>query len=297
MPDPLLTRYGGWALITGASAGLGACFAEALARRGFPLVLTARREERLRTLAARLEKEHGVETQVVVLDLAEPAAADALHAAVGEREIGVLVNNAGFGFNGNFIDRDLGYYDRMVQLNCATPVRLTQRILPGMIRRERGAILMLASTAAFQPVPYLSVYAATKAFDLVFGEGLAGELLGTGIDVLNVCPGVTQTEFAQVARLEKSRHGADPMDVVESSLERLGRRLTFVHGLANRTRSLAVRLFPRAVLVRIGARIMPKLLFGKSAAHYRKKLMRQVRQNGDDSGRNERDGAPKQPRE
>jgi len=297
MPDPLFTRYGGWALITGASAGLGACFAEALARRGFACVLTARREERLRELAARLEKAHGIETHVVVLDLAEPGAADRLFEAVGDREIGVLVNNAGFGFDGNFIDREPDDYERMVQLNCAAPVRLTQRVLPGMIRRERGAILMLASTAAFQPVPYLSVYAATKAFDLIFGEGLAGELRGTGIDVLNVCPGVTQTEFAQVARMEKSRHGADPMDVVETSLERLGRRLTFVHGLTNRTRSLVVRLFPRALLVRIGAQIMPKRLFGKTSAHYRKKLLRQVRQDGDDTGRDGSEGTSKQPRE
>jgi short-subunit dehydrogenase len=146
-------------------------------------------------------------------------------------------------------------------------------------------------------VPYMSVYAATKAFDLSFGEGLAGELRGTGIDVLNVCPGVTQTEFAQVARMEKSRHGADPMDVVEASLRRLGRRLTFVHGWRNRTRSLAVRLFPRALLVRIGAEIMPKLLFGKTAAHYRKKLTRQVRQDGDDTGRTSSEGTSKQPRE
>lgn len=289
MPDRLLARYGGEALITGASAGLGACYAEALARRGFPLVLTARREDRLRELAARLEAAHGVRVQVVPLDLAAPGGPDRLADAVKNRDLGILVNNAGFGFNGSFLEGDADRYEEMIALNCVAPARLTRRLLPGLLARGRGAILMLASTASFQPVPYLTVYGATKAFDLMLGEGLAAELRGTGVDVLSVCPGVTRTEFQRVARMTEETRGADPARVVEGSLGRLGRRLTFVHGLHNLMGTIAVRLVPRALTARIAGAILPRVLFRSSARAYRARLLERATRDPNPSEKEDHD--------
>ena len=272
MSDPLLVRYGGWALVTGASSGLGVSFARSLAQRGFPLILTARREPRLRDLARRVAAEHGVETCVVPLDLATPGAAASLLEATGDREVGFLVNNAGFGYNGNFTHNDADRYERMILLNCAAPTRLSQLFLPAMIRRKRGAVLWVSSTAAFQSVPYLSVYAATKAFDLMLGEGLFGELKGTGVEVLVVCPGITRTEFAMHARMKETTRGADPEDVVERALRRLGRSMTYVHGLHNKAGAFSTRLFPRKVLNRILAGVLPPILFRKNRKAFRRDL-------------------------
>ncbi len=276
MPDTLLNRYGGWALVTGASSGLGVSFALSLARQGFPLILTARREPRLRDLARRVEAEYGVKTCVVPLDLSTPGAASNLLEETGDREVGFLVNNAGFGYNGNFTHGEADRYERMILLNCAAPTRLSQLFLPAMIRRKRGAVLWVSSTAAFQSVPYLSVYAATKAFDLMLGEGLYGELKGTGVDVLVVCPGITRTEFALNARMKETNRGADPDDVVERALRRLGRSMTYVHGLHNKVGAFSTRLFPRKILNRILAGALPPILFGKNRKTFRRDLERKA---------------------
>jgi short-subunit dehydrogenase len=221
---PMSERYGGWAVITGASAGIGAEYARALARDGMPCVLVARREERLRELAEELTQAWGVDTRIVVADLATDAGVKALVAAVADLDAGVLVNNAGSGYAGALEKQDAARLDAMIHLNCTAPVVITRALLPRMLTRGRGAIIVVGSGAGRQPVPFMSVYAATKAFDLYFGEALWVELHGRGIDVQVVQPGPVATEFEEVAGEKRADPELDqsPYDVVRVSFETLG---------------------------------------------------------------------------
>jgi short-subunit dehydrogenase len=220
----LAERYGGWAIVTGASAGIGAEFARALARDGMPCVLVARREDRLRELAEELAQSWKVETRVVAADLAEPEGVDAVCKAVSDLDVGVLVNNAGFGYAGALHKQDPARLEQMIRLNCVAPVVLTQRLLAGLITRGRGAVIVVGSGAGRQPVPFMSVYAATKGFDLLFGEALWAEVRERGIDVQVLQPGPVATEFEDVAGEKRTDPGLDQsaFDVVRVSLETLG---------------------------------------------------------------------------
>jgi short-subunit dehydrogenase len=244
----LRERYGEWALVTGASAGIGVDFARALAGEGLSCVLTARREGKLRALASELEETYGVVTRVVAVDLAEASGADALVDAVADLEIAILVNNAGAGYAGRFERQDTERLRAMVQLNCTAPVVLTSRLLPAMRERGRGAIIVVGSIAGRQPLPLHGVYSATKAFDLFFGEALSVELNGQGIDVLVIEPGPTATEFQSVAgEIEHRREPA--ANVVRLALESLGRQPSAVSGWFNWLRAnAATRLLPRPLL-------------------------------------------------
>jgi short-subunit dehydrogenase len=258
---PLRERYGEWALVTGASAGIGAEFARALAREGMSVVLSARREERLRELAAEIEKAHGVSTRVVAADLSDPDAAERLVGAVADLEIAVLVNNAGAGYAGRFSRLETGRLRDMVELNCVAPVVLTSHLLPAMRDRGRGAVIVTGSVAGRQPLPLHGVYSATKAFDLLFGEALAVECEDEGVDVLVVEPGRTATEFQAVAG------EAPPPDVsfqpahevVEVALLHLGRRPSVVSGWMNWLRANAAqRLIPRSLAAHIAEGVIAK---------------------------------------
>lgn len=253
-------RYGPWALITGASAGLGAEYARQLAAWGLDLVLVARRHDRLETLADELAADHGVRAEALPLDLLAGDAPELLMALAAEREIGLFVNNAGFAYSGPFLDAPDGLYRRMTRLNCELPVVLSQVFLRPMVARGRGGMILLASMSAYQATPTMTTYGATKGFDLLLGEGLAVELDGSGVDVLSVCPGSTETEFQAVAGVpedfEEDRH--DPADVVRGSLRRLGRRTTYVPGLKNRLLLLAERLGPRMTAARVAHRLLSR---------------------------------------
>jgi len=219
--DSIRERYGDWALVTGASSGIGTAFARALARDGLSLVLTARREDRLRELADELEKRFDVSTRIVALDLAEPDGAERLAEAVRDLEIGVLVNNAGIGYAGRLDKQDPKRLQSLVTVNCSAPLGLTSRILPGMVERGRGAVILTSSAAAFQPIPYHAVYSATKAFDLFLGEALFVELRDQGVDVLVLAPGPVATEFQEAA--DEIAHGGEtPESQVEEALASLG---------------------------------------------------------------------------
>lgn len=251
----LRQRYGEWALITGASAGIGAEFARALAREGMSCVLTARREDRLRSLAAEIEKDRGVATRVVAADLSRIDGADRLADAVADLEIDFLVNNAGYGYAGRFDRQDVERLRAMVVLNCVAPVVITNRLLPGMRKRGRGAVVITGSVAGHQPVPFNGVYSATKAFDLFFGESLWGEMRGTGIDVVVLEPGATETEFQAVAG-EMSHPGEPPARVVVVALDALGRRPSVISGWGNWAQSNLPRFFPRSLVSRVAGRVM-----------------------------------------
>ena len=253
---PLRERYGEWGLVTGASAGIGAEFARALARDGLSVVLSARREEKLRELASELEKAYHVSTRVVAVDLADPAGPGRLADAVADLEIAVLVNNAGFGASGRFEKLDPARLREMVQLNCLAPVLLTHRLLPGMRARGRGAIVITGSVAGRQGLPLHGVYSATKAFDLLFGESLAVELEDQGIDVLVLEPGSTETEFQQVAN-ETPHPGESAAEVVAVALDALGRHHTVVSGWFNWLRANAAsRLAPRRLVTSAAEELM-----------------------------------------
>lgn len=253
---PLRERYGEWALVTGASAGIGAEFARALAREGISCVLSARRLERLTDLASELEKTHQVSTRVVSADLSEPDGADRLAQAVHDLDISILVNNAGFGYSGRFDRQDAARLQQMVQLNCVAPVVLTGRLLPGMLERGRGAVVITGSVAGRQPLPLHAVYSATKAFDLLFGEALAVEVKRKGVDVLVVEPGSTETEFQEVAG-EIPHTGETPEQVVRVALDALGRQPSVVSGWFNWLRANAAsRLLPRSLVAHVAEEVM-----------------------------------------
>jgi short-subunit dehydrogenase len=245
---PMRARYGEWALITGASAGLGVEFARAMARDGMSCVLTARREDRLDDLAEELEKRHRIETRVVAADLASAEGVEQLAEACSDLEIGVLVNNAGLGYAGRFDKQDAERLRDLVMVNCVAPVVLTSKLLPGMSERGRGAVIITGSVAGRQPLPLHGVYSATKAFDMMLGESLYVELRDAGIDVLVLEPGSTETEFQEVAG-EIPHSGQSAAEVVEVAMEALGEQPTVISGWMNWVRGMIpVRILPRSLI-------------------------------------------------
>ncbi|HEX3473310.1 MAG TPA: SDR family oxidoreductase [Silvibacterium sp.] len=226
MPGSEILRkafQGKWALVTGASAGIGEALAVELAAAGTNLILTARRVERLQALAERLGSEYKIQTQVIPSDLADPDAPQLLFDATEERgtAVDVLINNAGFGYYGEFVTGDLAWQRTMVDVNCAAVVHLTRLFVPRMIQRRRGYIMIVASTAAYQPVAYMATYAATKAFDRMLAEALAEETARFGIRVSALCPGPTESEFGEVAgvRIGESRKHQSAQEVARLGLE------------------------------------------------------------------------------
>ncbi|WP_327145331.1 SDR family NAD(P)-dependent oxidoreductase [Nocardia sp. NBC_01327] len=248
---------GSTAVVTGASSGIGAEFATALARRQCNLVLVARREDRLRDLATRIEGEYGVRVQVVSADLSLPSEVDRLAQtlAASGTPVDVLVNNAGFATHGTFAEQDATRMNDEIAVNVAAVVALTRALVPGMVSRGRGAVVNIASTAAFQPIPFMAVYGATKAFVLSFTEALWGELEGSGVDALALCPGATDTEFFDVAG-ESASVGKrqTPAQVVATAMRALDQRRrppSVVSGCANRWSSRLPRVLPRRATIRV----------------------------------------------
>lgn len=202
------------ALITGATTGIGYAFAEVMAADGYALALTARDEARLRERASYLEKEFKVEVKVVAGDLSDPAAPERIFEQLRREKfpVSVLVNNAGFGVYGPFAETDLEAEVRMLRVNMEAVVRLTKLFLKPMLERRAGRILNVASTASFQPGPWLGLYSATKAFVYSFSCALSIELEGTGVTATALCPGGTRTEFQQRAGMEHIDGLLRPMD-------------------------------------------------------------------------------------
>lgn len=248
-----------WALVTGASAGIGVALAQELAAGGVHLVLTARRLDRLEELAGALRAKHGVRTQVFTADLALPEAPMKIFEFIEQcgLEIDLLINNAGFGQYGELPRIETQRLLDMVQVNCAAVVHLTRLFLPAMIQRRRGDVLILASTAAFQAVPYISTYAASKAFDLLFAEGLAEEMKPYGIRVCALCPGSTESEFHQVAQQERftgKHHMETAAKVARTGLTALAAGKSYViSGFGNYLGAQSQRIVPRRLVTHIAA--------------------------------------------
>ncbi len=244
-----------WALITGASSGIGAEFARKLAARGMHLVLTARRQELLQQLADELHTRHGTKTEIISGDLVDPAEPQRLIAAIAAKNIQVelLINNAGFGWVGTVDETDLARINGLMQLNIAALTELTYLVLPGMLERGHGGIINVSSVAAFQPVAYMAVYSASKAFVLHFSEALWAECRDRGVTVTALCPGTTQTEFFDVANVPgwlKKHAFSTPDEVVKAGLKGMERGKQFVvPGWRNRLIAFGVRLARRKMVV------------------------------------------------
>lgn len=245
----LKEKYGEWALITGASAGIGEAFARYLARAGLDVILVARRKERLEALASHLIQEHRVQALSVPLDLTDAHFMETLAEGVRDREVGMLINNAGCGSTGRFVERGLQWEADMVRLNCWAPTVLTHHYLPPMVERRKGAIIFVGSVVGYQPTPFMTTYSATKAFNLFMGEGLWYELRKYHIDALALSPGTTDTEFHQTANMSRGPLVATPERVVRTAMKALGRRPSVVDGRINSVLAFAHRLVPRRAAV------------------------------------------------
>ncbi|WP_420238892.1 SDR family NAD(P)-dependent oxidoreductase [Telmatobacter bradus] len=249
-----LTDFKGkWALVTGASSGIGAEAARQLAAAGANLVLTARRVERLEALAAEL-RERGAEVRVVPADLLDPEAPAKLFASTQDLAIEILINNAGLGQCGAFHLSPEEQELAQVRVNCEATVRLTRLFVPSMVERRRGWILFLASTASFQPLPYFATYAASKVFDRYFALGLAEEVGRYGVKVTALCPGPTESEFFDVARagIFKMRGVQTAEVVVRKALHGLaaGKR-TILPSFDGRMIAFFVRFLPMSLITRM----------------------------------------------
>jgi short-subunit dehydrogenase len=249
------------ALVTGASAGIGWEFALQLAARGYDLILVARRRERLDELAARVRAEHGVErAEVIAADLADPAAPGTVAVAVAQLGLAVdlLVNNAGFGTHGRFEKLDPARETEEINVNVASLVALTHAFLPGMLERGNGGVINVASTASFQPVPYMAVYGATKAFVCSFSEALHEEVRRRGVRVIALCPGPTATEFFGTGHvLEPKAPIRTAGDVVRTGLAAYDTATPVaIDGLFNKLLIFFSRTLPRKSVLALAARIM-----------------------------------------
>lgn len=249
-----------WALVTGASSGLGEEFARQLASRGMHLVLVARRKELLEALAADVHLKHGTRCHVIASDLSVKGEPERVLREIAAQGIVIelLVNNAGFGIVGEVDQADIDRILLMIRLNISALTELTYRILPGMLERGRGAILNLSSLSAFQPVAYMGVYAASKAFVLHFSEALHCELKDRGITVTAVCAGVTRTRFFDTAGAPGwlQKHSSHSVEfVVKQALRALVRRQQYtVPGWRNYLLTLLVRIASRARVVKESTR-------------------------------------------
>src|SRR6266498_4631539 len=248
-------------VITGASSGIGEVFARKLAARGRNVLLVARSEDKLVTMCNELGRSNSIRAQYVTLDLSKPESPARLFDEAQKRGLVVdlLINNAGFGSMGEFTKLDLARELNMIDLNIKSLVELTHRFLDPMIQRKQGAIINVASTAGFQPVPFMATYAATKAFVLSFSEALWEENRPHGVHVMALCPGVTETNFFEASRMEQPpmRVAQRPEDVVEAALRGLSRKKSFViSGWTNFFMVEAERLVPRSLVVRMAGRVL-----------------------------------------
>ena len=247
--------------MTGASSGLGTEFAYQLAKKGLDIILVARRKERLEEVAESIDNNFGRETQIIVQDLSLQDSVEMIKSAVGEREVGILIYNAGFGLGGQFHTFENSRVSEMVKLNCVTPVELAHAFLTQMIESGKGAIIFVASTAAYQATPYFSVYGATKVFNLFLGESLWEEYRKVGIDVLSISPGYTETEFHRVAG-NKGSYGAGAAqshEVVETALVNLGKVPSVIHGKWNRFLAFSQKFFPKKLVLFITGIMMKNM--------------------------------------
>lgn len=246
----LKEKYGDWALVTGASSGIGEIFSRKLAIHKMNIVLVARRKERLVKLAAELEQEFNIQTRVICADLSNEEETKNIFNKVDDLEVGLLVNNAGILNTGNFLDNDLEEEIKLVNTNCKSFIILTHSFGNKMRERNKGGIIFLSSLTAVTAISRWGNYAASKGFDLQFAEAIDAELKGYNIDVLALCPGLTKTELVQISKFNKLIT-MDANKVVEIALNKLGKTNLVVPGIMNKVNFFLTRLNPRFMNTKI----------------------------------------------
>lgn len=258
-----VTLQGRTALVTGASSGLGADIARQLAGRGANLVLVARRRERLEALAEDIESRYGVTCRVVAMDLGQPAAAAELGDLLEQegRHIDILVNNAGFGLYGNFDEIDAQRERQMLELDMLTLTAMTRRFVPAMKARGWGRVMQVSSIGAFQPSPTYAAYAAAKSYVLMYGRAINQELRGSGVTCTVLAPGVTRTEFLDVAGQDATLYQRlvmmDSPQVAAAAVRAMLRgRGEIVPGVLNKLTAFSTRLMPRGCAAATAERLM-----------------------------------------
>ncbi len=251
-------RYGEWAVVTGASSGIGLEISRLLAARELNLVLTARRAGVLDDLARQLQAQHPIAVQTLPLDLAQPSASAELLDTVSDRSVGLLVNSAGFGSGGLFLSTDPREESAMVDVNCRAVVELCHGFAQRMVAQRRGGIVLLSSIVSYQGVPFAATYAATKAFVQSFGEALAAELAPHSIDVLLAAPGPVASGFGARARMNL-KHPASAATVASEIVSALGRRSAVVPGWNGKILTAALSTAPRFLRVKIMKSVMKSM--------------------------------------
>jgi short-subunit dehydrogenase len=262
MKKSFAERYGAWAVVTGASSGIGEEFARQLAKRGLSVVLCARRKDRLDVLAADLRKAHGVEARTLELDVGKPDFIATLNEAIAGLDVGLVVSNAGFGEKGPFLESSLARDLQMLDVNCRASLLVAHEFGKKLAARGRGGLIFTSSTAAFQGLPFTAHYAATKGYGLQLAEGLWFELKPHGVDVLALCPGPTDTEGPRRTGVDPKKVPVKMMSVepvVRAALAGLGKVPVVVPGATNRLAHLLVKLTPRRVATEIAGRLIKRV--------------------------------------
>jgi uncharacterized protein len=259
----LREKYGDWALVTGASSGIGRSFAQSLASAGMDVILVARRQQRLQELAQELEQQHNVKTLNLPLDLTSENFLPVLVEKVADRQVGLLVNNAGFGYRGFFAENDAQREADMVRLHCLAPIQLTHHFIRPMVERQKGAVIFVGSIVGLNPVPFDATYSATKAFNMFMGEALWYEMRRRHIDVLALAPGGTKTELSDRINQMSSFIAAQPEAVVKTAMRALGKKPYVVHGLPNKLWAQTSKILPERFKLFLHGLIL-KQAFGES---------------------------------
>lgn len=249
-------------LITGSSAGIGKETAYVYAENKYNLVLVARRRESMEQMKADIENKHSVKVEIIDLDLSQQNSADELYDRVNDKnlKIDVLINNAGFGIKGNFVDIDIKREESMLMLNIITLTKLTKLFIKDMVKLKRGHVINIASTGAYQAVPGMSEYAATKAYVLSFSEGVALELKGTGVNVTVISPGATESEFAETAGFKKAtsfNNAPTSRDLAEFIYKSMiKKKVSAMHGFKNKALMFGSKFMSRTFVAKTAGKII-----------------------------------------
>jgi len=241
-------KYGRYALITGASSGIGKEFAYQLAEKKINLILTARRKDRLLAIAKDIKNKYSVDVRIAISDLSKENFIEPIRKAASGLEVGLLINNAGYGLTGPFFKNERTRERDMIHVNCLAPTVLAHEFGLPMIKRNRGGIIFVSSILGHFSTPFMSNYSATKAYNLMIGEALWYELKPSGVDVLVVAPGTTETEFASVSNM-RAISAMPPSSVVKCALKNIGKKPVCIPGIKNCMIVSLIKIIPRKLKI------------------------------------------------
>lgn len=255
--DRIKEKYGNWALVTGASSGIGKCFAEKLAAKGFNLVLVARNGEKLQSVSGHLSDKYPVKIHVIMADLSEESSVQEIIHKTSEIPIGLLINNAGYSLTGNFINDDIESQTKLMKINSLVPMQLCYHFGKQMAMNKNGGIINVSTVSALMPLPFWTVYSASKSFLKSFSESLWYELKPHGVDVLALCPGAVKTEFYRTAQVRQT--GLTVHAVVNAGLYYLGKKPSVIVGMNNKQISGIMGLLPLKTKIKMGAKAVRRM--------------------------------------